>query len=549
VLWSQSLPSASDAFKELLLELAQERSLEELLPLVTRRLAEHEDVALARLWLLDEGDLCATCPNAPACADRRACLHLVASAARDRRSGRVTGTRLNGDFQRIPVGAFKVGAVAASRTPVVVADAAHDPKIRRPDWVRAEGIASFAGLPLLSRGELLGVLGVFVRAAITPAALDVLRIVANHTAAAIATARAFAQVEAMRHELLLENQHLREQADPDPLEDLIGDSEELRQIRRQIAAVAGTDTTVLVLGESGTGKELAARAIHRRSARALGPFIELNCAAIPRELAESELFGHVRGAFSGATRDRVGRFEAAEGGTLLLDEIGELPLELQGKLLRVLQEGTYERVGEVRVRHADVRVVAATNRDLMKEVEAGRFRQDLYYRLCVYPITLPPLRQRLEDLPQLVPHLLVRICHRLHRAPLSVTPEQMEELARRPWRGNVRELLNVLERAVVSTERGAPLRLPPGEPEIYVMARSTPTAFATAVPALEGLPVASAEPDEIRSDLEMRRRERENLSRALAHCHGRIYGPDGAAALLGMKPTTLASRLKRLHLR
>jgi transcriptional regulator with GAF, ATPase, and Fis domain len=549
VLWSQSLPSASDAFKELLLELAQERSLAELLPLVTRRLAEHEDVALARLWLLDEGDVCASCPNAPACADRRACLHLVASAARDRRSGTVTATRLNGDFQRIPVGAFKVGAVAASRAPVVVADAMHDPKIRRPDWVRAEGIASFAGLPLLSRGELLGVLGVFVRAALTPSALDVLRIVANHTAAAIATARAFAQVEAMRHELLLENQQLRVQVDPEPLEDLIGDSEALRTIRSQIAAVAGTDTTVLVLGESGTGKELAARAIHRRSPRALGPLIELNCAAIPRELAESELFGHVRGAFSGATRDRVGRFEAAEGGTLVLDEIGELPLELQGKLLRVLQEGTYERVGEVRVRRADARVVAATNRDLMKEVEAGRFRQDLYYRLAVYPITLPPLRHRLEDLPHLVPHLLARICERLHRAPLSVTPEQLEELARRPWRGNVRELLNVLERGVVSTERGAPLRLPPGEPEIYVMPRLAPTTFGAAVPALEGLPVASAEPDEIRSDLEMRRRERENLSRALAHCHGRIYGPDGAAALLGMKPTTLASRLKRLHLR
>jgi transcriptional regulator with GAF, ATPase, and Fis domain len=549
VLWSQSLPSASDAFKELLLELAQERSLEELLPLVTRRLAEHEDVALARLWLLDEGDLCATCPNVPACADRRACLHLVASAARDRRSGRVTATRLNGDFQRIPVGAFKVGAVAASRTPVVVADATHDPKIRRPEWVRSEGIAAFAGLPLLSRGDLLGVLGVFVRAAITPAALDVLRIVANHTAAAIATARAFAQVEAMRHELVLENQHLRLQADPDPLEDMIGDSEELRQIRRQIAAVAGTDTTVLVLGESGTGKELAARAIHRRSARSLGPFVELNCAAIPRELAESELFGHVRGAFSGATRDRVGRFEAAEAGTLLLDEIGELPLELQGKLLRVLQEGTYERVGEVRTRRADVRVVAATNRDLMKEVEAGRFRQDLYYRLAVYPITLPPLRQRLADLPQLVPHLLVRICHRLHRAPLSVTPEQLEDLARRPWRGNVRELLNVLERGVVSTERGAPLRLPPSEPEVYVMPRGLRVSNAEAVPALEGMPVASGEPDEILSDLEMRRRERENLSRALTHCHGRIYGPDGAAALLGMKPTTLSSRLKRLHLR
>jgi transcriptional regulator with GAF, ATPase, and Fis domain len=546
VLWSQTLPSTSDQFKELLLELAQERSLEDLLPLVTQRLAEHEDVALARLWLLDRGDRCATCPNAPACADRSACLHLVASAARDRASGRVVATRLDGDFKRIPVGAFKVGAVAATRAPVIVADAARDPKIRRPDWVRAQGIAAFAGLPLLSRGDLLGVLGVFVRAPVTSAAVDVLRIVANHAAAAIATARAFAQVEAMRRELVIENQDLRRRAEPELPEDLIGDSPPLGVVRQQIAAVAGTDTTVLLLGESGTGKELAARAIHRGSPRRGGPFVELNCAAIPRELAESELFGHVRGAFSGAMRDRIGRFEAAEGGTLFLDEIGELPLELQGKLLRVLQEATYERVGEVRVRHADVRVLAATNRDLIGEVEAGRFRQDLYYRLAVYPITLPPLRHRLQDLAQLVPHLLARICARLRRAPLAVTGEQLGELAARPWRGNVRELLNVLERAVVSTDRGAPLRLPPA-PEAPA-AGPAPAAFSAAVPALEGIPLR-AEPGGVLSQLEMRRRERENLTRALERCHGRIYGPDGAAALLGVKPTTLASRLKRLHLR
>jgi transcriptional regulator with GAF, ATPase, and Fis domain len=561
VLWSQSIPAASDRFKELLLELAQERSLDDLLPLVTRRLAEHEDVALARLWMLDKGDLCASCSNASACTDRTACLHLVASAARGRDDQQVTQTRLTGDFRRIPVGAFKVGAVAASRSPVLVTNAATDPKIRRPDWVRAEGIQAFAGLPLLSRGELLGVLGVFVRAPITPTAVDVLRIVANHAAAAIATARAFAQVEAMRHHLLIENQRLRRTADPDALEDMIGDSQLLQLIRTQIAAVASTDTTVLVLGESGTGKELAARAIHQRSPRSGGPFVELNCAAIPRELSESELFGHVRGAFSGATRDRVGRFEAADGGTLFLDEVGELPPELQSKLLRVLQEGTYARVGEIRSRRANVRVLAATNRDLLKEVEAGRFRQDLYYRLAVYPITLPPLRDRRQDLARLAPHLLERICRRLRRAPLSLTPDQLAELARRPWAGNVRELLNVLERAVISTERGEPLQLPPSDPAAPAAASPSPSptlharagAFeSAAVPALEGPPLSSANGDApagVLPDLEMRRRERENLTRALERCQGRIYGPDGAAALLGMKPTTLASRLKRLHLR
>jgi GAF domain-containing protein len=255
VLWSRTLPStASDDFKELLLELAQERSLEDLLPLVTRRLAEHEDVALARLWLLDKGDRCGTCRNAPSCPNREICLHLVASAARHRETHEVTQTRLDGDFQRIPMGAFKVGMVAATRAPIVVTDAVNDPKIRRAEWVRAEGIQAFAGLPLLSRGELLGVLGVFVRAAITPAAVDVLRIVTNHAAAAIATARAFSQIEAMRQQLLIENQRLRRGDEPDALEDMVGESAELRAIRQQIAAVAETDATCCCWASPGRAR-------------------------------------------------------------------------------------------------------------------------------------------------------------------------------------------------------------------------------------------------------------------------------------------------------
>jgi transcriptional regulator with GAF, ATPase, and Fis domain len=276
--------------------------------------------------------------------------------------------------------------------------------------------------------------------------------------------------------------------------------------------------------------------------------VEVNCAAIPRELAESELFGHVRGAFSGATRDRIGRFEAADGGTLFLDEVGELPFELQGKLLRVLQEGTYERVGEVRPRRAQVRVVTATNRDLLAEAEAGRFRPDLYYRLAVYPITLPPLRQRREDLAELAPRLLERICRRLRRAPLAISGAQLADLESRPWPGNVRELLNVLERAVISTARGEPLELPPAEPT----PRRGPerSRGAAAVPALEGYWPSDAprESEGVLPDLEMRRRERENLTRAIERCQGRIYGPSGAAALLGLKPTTLVSRIKRLNL-
>ncbi len=549
LLWSQSSAPAPDAFKELLLELAHERSLNDLLPLVTQRLAEHEDVALARIWLLEPGDQCGGCPNAAACADRARCLHLAASASRRLDGGVVAADRLNGDFRRIPVGAFKVGAVAAVGAPVVVTDPAHDPKIRRPDWVAAQRIAGFVGLPLDCRGERLGVLGVFVRAPVTAAAVDVLRIVASHTATAIATARAFVQIREMRQKLLIESPPRSIDDDGRAFDEMIGESPCMREVRRQLASVAATHATVLVLGESGTGKELAARAIHRLSPRASGAFVELNCAAIPRELAETELFGHVRGAFSGATRDRVGRFEAAEGGTLFLDEVGELPAELQGKLLRVLQEGTYERVGDVRTRRADVRIVAATNRDLLAEVAAGRFRQDLYYRLAVFPISLPPLRDRRDDIPALAVHLLTRIARRLRRATVALSPAQLAELSQRRWPGNVRELLNVLERAVISAPPDRPMQLPDSDDVRDRRAPPRAVRPSVSVPALEGPLEPPPDDGAIVPDLEMRRRERENLARALARAGGKIYGPDGAAALLGVKPTTLASRLKRLRIR
>ena len=558
MLWTGTSAAVSVPFKDLLLELAQERSLDELLPLITRRLVEHEDMALARLWLLDAGDQCGQCPNAGTCADRQSCLHLVASAGRPLGGQPVVHDVSGSAFRRIPVGAFKVGQVASSQRPVVLLDPASDPKIRYPAWIAEQRVQGFVGHPLLCRGQLLGVLGVFLRTPVSPGAVDVLSFLANHAAAAIASARAFAEVEAMRRHLQLENQALRQTVEGDGLPSLVGSSPAFAQVQRDIEAVARTDATVLVQGESGTGKELVARAIHRRSHRQAGPFVEVNCAAIPRELCESELFGHVRGAFSGAVKDRAGRFEAASGGTLFLDEVGEMPLELQGKLLRVLQEGTYTRVGEERTRQADVRVVAATNRPLTQEVASGHFRADLYYRLDVYPIAVPPLRARVEDLPMLAAHLLGEICLRLHRPPMALTPQQIQQLSGYAWPGNVRELRNVLERAVISSPGDALALVMPGRtPEL----RRGPLmpSLSRPVPALEGPapvaqvlaaePAAEAGPVPILSDAQMRRRERENLLAALQLCGGRIYGRNGAAALLGLPPTTLASRLARLHLR
>lgn len=544
MLWTGASAEVSESFKELLLELAHERSLGDLLPLITRRLVEHEDVALARLWLLLPGDTCGTCRNARACSDRTRCLHLVASASRSRTGHIEARGALDGAFRRIPVGAFKVGQVAATRADVLVEDPQLDPKIRHPDWVRAEGVAGFVGLPLICRGEPVGVLGVFVRTKISRSAVDVLRIIANHAAAAIVTARLLAQTESMRRQLAAENEQLRKRTLEDATEGLVGHGPKLAKVLQQVDAVAPTDATVVLLGESGTGKELVARAIHRRSLRAAGPFVEINCAAIPRELAESELFGHVKGAFSGAVRDRVGRFEAATGGTLFLDEVGELPLELQGKLLRVLQEGTYERVGEVEPRRTDLRLIAATNRDLLADATVGHFRQDLYYRLSVYPILLPALRDRREDIPELAAHLLDRICRRLHKPPHKLTPEHIAELSGRDWPGNVRELHNVLERAVISSA-GGELDLP----EADVQRRAPPvSAWISAIEGPRPTRAAGPPADAVVTDAEMRHRDRENLRRALEQCRGRIYGAGGAAALLGLKPTTLMSRLKRAGL-
>jgi transcriptional regulator with GAF, ATPase, and Fis domain len=541
LLTTMFLTAASwDAFeplKTLLLELAQERSLDALLPLVVSRLVEREDVALARVWLVSAGDMCATCPNSEVCADRAKCLHLAASAARPLSGEPLVHTNLLGSFRRIPFGAFKVGMVAQTGSTVVVTDPANDPKIKRREWVAAERIQGFAGQPLVSRGHLLGVLGVFLRVSITPAGLDILRILANHLAAAIATARAFEQIETMQRRLQVENRYLRQAVQEDRMAGLVAKSPAMQEVMQEVAAVAPTDTTTLVLGESGTGKELIARAIHAQSARRDRPFIAVNCAAIPRELYESEFFGHTKGAFSGAMRDRIGRFEAADGGTLFLDEIGEMPFELQGKLLRVLQEGTYERVGEARSRSADVRIIAATNRDLMREVELGRFRQDLYYRLNVFSIFVPPLRDRGEDFSGLVDHLLENIAGRAHRPVPRLGPSHYELLQAYDWPGNVRELRNVLERALISSG-GDDLRL--------------------VMPAGSSLPPSSkprerSEPagpthSQVRSEEEMRRHERENLMVALERTRGKIYGPDGAAAVLGLKPTTLSSRLRKLNI-
>jgi PAS domain S-box-containing protein len=340
-----------------------------------------------------------------------------------------------------------------------------------------------------------------------------------------------------QNRLQAENWYLQEEVlEAGAFGDLVGQSPALRNVIRQIDLVAPTEATVLILGESGTGKELVAREIHKRSQRKDRPLIRVNCASIPRELYESEFFGHVKGAFTGAVKDRAGRFEAADGGTLFLDEVGEIPLDLQSKLLRVLQEQQYERVGEERTRHVDVRVIAATNKDLKQEVEAGRFRQDLYYRFNVFPLELSPLRERKEDIPLLAEYLLGVTSKKLHCAQPRLTKALVGQLQRYNWPGNVRELQNVIERGLIlSGQQGLEFDIPQqGEGQV-------PSHHQESNASLRGRPVVA--------ETEMRRWERDNTLAALQQAEWKIYGKGGAAERLGLKPTTLVARIKKMGIK
>jgi transcriptional regulator with GAF, ATPase, and Fis domain len=523
--------------KRLLLDMAREHVLADLLRLVAGRLAESPRVALARVWLVQKSEDCAGCPTAAECHDQSACLHLVASAGRSAVDPRVEWTRLDGAFCRFPLGVRKVGRIAATGEPVEVPDLWPDPPAwaANPDWMRAEEIAGFGGQPLVHRGKVFGVLAVFARGPIGPDCMDWLRTIADHAAAAIATARAFEEINALRRQLEAENEYLREEVTrAGAFGELLGQGPALGAVARQIDLVAPTDSAVLILGESGTGKELVAREVHRRSKRAGKPLVKVNCAAVPRELYESEFFGHAKGAFTGALRDRAGRFELADGGTLFLDEVGEIPLELQAKLLRVLQEGELERVGEERTRKVDVRVIAATNRDLRAEAETGRFRQDMYYRLSVFPVELPPLRKRPEDIPLLAEHFLAAAARKFGRPAPRLTLANVQRLQRYHWPGNVRELQHVLERALITADGPRlAIDLPAGESCRPV--RPSPGA-------------ETAGSGRVLTDTEVRRLEADNIRAALQRAGGKVSGPGGAAELLGIKPTTLASRIKAFGL-
>ena len=386
----------------------------------------------------------------------------------------------------------------------------------------AAGIQSVCCVPLITRTRVLGTLNVGSTRenAFSAADIDFLSQVAAQAAIAIENATAYQQIAELKDQLAKEKLYLEDEIRTDRnFGEIVGDSLAFKHVLDQVATVAPTDASVLILGETGTGKELIARAIHELSGRRGRTFVKLNCAAIPTGLLESELFGHEKGAFTGAIAQKVGRFELGHQGTLFLDEVGDIPLELQPKLLRALQEHEFERLGGTRTIKVDVRLVAATNRDLAQMINERQFRTDLYYRLSVFPISIPPLRERADDVPKLVRYFTQKYARRMNKPIENISQQTMEALTRYAWPGNVRELENLIERAVILT-RGSTLQIPLSE--------------------LRGAPDDKGGPTTLEDA------EREHIRRTLEQANWVVGGPNGAAARLGMKRTTLQSKMKKL---
>ncbi len=403
----------------------------------------------------------------------------------------------------------------------------------------AIGLNSLCVYPLIMRERVLGVFGLESSRenAFTQDDLTFLGQVANQIAIAVENALGYGQISELKDKLAQENVYLESEIRSElHFEDIVGNSELLRRVLREVETVAPADSTVLIYGETGTGKELIARAVHNLSSRKSNPFVRLNCAAIPKDLIESELFGHEKGAFTGAIIQRVGRFELANRGTIFLDEIGDIPLELQPKLLRVLQEREFERLGSSRTLRTDARLIAATNRDLKTMVEEQRFRSDLYYRLNVFPIRVPSLRERKEDIPLLVRHFVQEFSRRNDRVIDTIPSETMQALVRYRWPGNIRELQNVIERAVIIS-RGPVLNV--GLTEL------APDMASTSTPVV---PTAKSAVHESLQNM-LQETERNQILRALEEANGVVAGPNGAAARLGVKRTTLQIKMQRLGIR
>jgi len=506
-----------EVLRRIATQMTVSRDVGEVLLAITHALATCIPVALARIWLHASAASCTTClRGGPATAPQGPALHLAASAG--------LYTHVDGAHHRIAFGELKVGEVAETRRVLLIADVESDPRVPDKAWVRREGIRSFGGWPLLFRQELLGVLGVFSRQRLSREVFETMEVFAAQAATAIKTAQLFSDVDRLKDRLAHENAYLQQEIrDERGFDEIVGSSAAMRRVLEEVRQVGPTDSTVLLMGETGTGKELIATAIHAVSERRERPLIRVNCGAIPPNLVESELFGHERGSFTGANTRRIGRFELADKSTLFLDEVGELPPEAQPALLRVLEQREFERVGGAALVRTDVRLIAATNRDLVATGAPGSFRQDLFYRLNVFPIRVPPLRERRQAIPALVENILARLRGSFDKPLRELSPRAMNRLMSYSWPGNVRELRNVLERACVLA-RGPVLEVDGLIEDAQGNRSSSPPREVT---TLEDA-------------------EREAICRALDATRWRISGARGAAAMLAINASTLRSRMARL---
>ena len=535
-------------FQSVALSVANEQSVDVVFDKIVKGLTDNPNVVLARIWLIAPGDICDKCIWRKNCPDQTKCLHLVASDGQSIHKNVERSTSLKGIFRRFPIFSLdiekgratgKIGYIGGTGKAILKNDIKENPNwLMNPEWAKSEKITSFAGQPLIFRNETLGVLALFSRKVLDKSHLAMFRTFAYNAAAAIANAKAFEEIEHLRQQLELEIEYLRDEVrQVCSFSNIVGQSSALQKTFQQIELVAPTDTTVLIQGESGTGKELIALAIHQRSKRKNKPLIKVNCASIHRDLFESEFFGHTKGAFTGALKDRTGRFQLADGGTIFLDEIGDIPLELQSKLLRILQEGEYERVGDERTRKVNVRVIAATNIDLKKEIEINRFREDLYYRLSVFPIEIVPLRDRNDDIPLLAQFFLNKSCRNMGLKELHLKKKHVIQLQNYSWPGNIRELQNVIERAVIMS-RGKELKFD-------VQAANNPQDLSNIAQSSE----VNNKADKILTYKDLKNFEKENILNALNKTNWKVSGPGGAAELLEIKPTTLDSQIKKLGIR
>jgi formate hydrogenlyase transcriptional activator len=516
-----------------IVEITEQKKLEDSLHDVSENLRQEKkrqqvmlDVSRA---LAAKGDVRQAFPQISACLRRVLRQEYAALSLHDEKSGRLTRQALDFPLRKGRVEGREVatavdphGKALLKRTPLILTrDEMHEFRTGTTDHLLAEGLKSLCCVPLLRPTCPLGVLvlGSTRADAFKTDDLTLLDQVAAQLASALENARVARELKELRRRLQQEKRYLEGGSSPKPnFEEIIGQSPALHRVLDELAIVASSEATVLILGETGTGKGLIARALHNTSSRKDRSFVTLNCAAIPTGLLESELFGHEKGAFTGAVSQKVGRLELADKGTLFLDEIGEIPLEIQPKFLRFLQDQEFERLGGTRTLKVDLRLIAATNKDLARSVAEKQFRSDLFYRLNVFPVRVPSLRERREDIPLLVRHFVKRFAGRMHRSIETIPKEAMDALIAWDWPGNVRELENFIERSVILTD-GSALRAPLAE----LLAERSDT-----------------------SERSLESSERELIIRALRETHGMVSGPEGAARRLGVKRSTLQSKMQRL---